>query len=314
MHEPLWKGEKMKKYKGLTLLEVFVILAIIAMLLAILWPAHGRVKPLALRVVCVTYLKGLGTAMIVYANDYEDRFPQLPGSGPWSKELGFSYDNSSPGFAGTHADTPRTITASLYLLVREADVSPKGFICPQSTQIEFTGENPKNLDLVELRDFGPDPYQHVSYCMHNPYGKFPPNGSLPSTFAVAADMSPWFQDGLIIKANDSEQLPPQIIDPRDETTWNRGNSLNHRRRYIKRTLFSESYQYRGCGFGQNVLFADGHTSYEKSPNIGVNSDNIYTYWSADEEPSEQDIQAGTPPTKRNPENDAKSKDDSFLVL
>ena len=314
MRDPLWKGEKMKKYKGLTLLEVFVILAIIATLLAIFKPTSSRVKVMARRVVCAANLKGLGIAMIVYAEDYNGCFPQLPGAGPWSKELGFNYDNPIPDFTGAHADTPRTITSSLYLLVRYADVSPRNFVCQESTQIEFKGKNPKHLDPVELWDFGPDPCKHVSYCMQNPYGKYPLCASLPSKFVVAADMSPWFKDGLILKPNDSKQLPPQIIDTQDETTWNKGNSLNHNKEYKERFIFFKVKRVKPCGFGQNVLFADGHASYERAPNIGINSDNIYTYWSADDEPSEQDIQGGTAPTERSPENDAKSKDDSFLVL
>lgn len=63
-----------------------------------------------------------------------------------------------------------------------------------------------------------------------------------------------------------------------------------------------------------MLFADGHASFEKWPNCGVNKDNIYTYWSTKWNPTEQDIQGGKPPTARDENNDAKSPDDSFLVL
>ena len=66
--------------------------------------------------------------------------------------------------------------------------------------------------------------------------------------------------------------------------------------------------------GQNVLYADGHNSYEKQPNVGVKRDNIYTFWSTEENPTEQDKQGGTAPTSRSAENDAKSKDDSFLAI
>ena len=62
------------KKKGFTLIELLVVIAIIAMLLAILMPALNKVKKIAQRVVCATNLKGLGTALIVYANDYEDDF------------------------------------------------------------------------------------------------------------------------------------------------------------------------------------------------------------------------------------------------
>ena len=58
------------KKKGFTLIELLVVIAIIAMLLAILMPALNKVKKIAMRVVCGTNLKGLGTAQVVYASDW----------------------------------------------------------------------------------------------------------------------------------------------------------------------------------------------------------------------------------------------------
>ena len=69
------------KKKGFTLIELLVVIAIIAMLLAILMPALGKVKKLAMRLVCGTNAKGMGTAMNVYAFDYDDAFPQQGGKG-----------------------------------------------------------------------------------------------------------------------------------------------------------------------------------------------------------------------------------------
>ena len=47
-----------------------------------------------------------------------------------------------------------SIGASLYLLVREADVSPKSFVCGAGGQSAYDGKNPSDADLVELWDFG----------------------------------------------------------------------------------------------------------------------------------------------------------------
>ena len=149
----------MHKKQGLTLLEVIVIVIIIFVLIIFFMTALGKVGHIAERVVCGLNLKGLGTAVFVYANDYDDKNPQLPGKGPWSNSLGFAYDFKKPDFNGAQSDTPRTITSSLYLLVREADLSPRTFICPRSNQTNFEGQNSKNLDIVELWDFGNNPYQ-----------------------------------------------------------------------------------------------------------------------------------------------------------
>ncbi len=303
----------MEQQKGLTLVGVIVTVIVILFIIGIFMPALGKVRPAAQRIVCRTNLKGLGCAITVYADDYNDKYPQLPGKGSWSKSLGFAYDLKKPDFKGAQLETPRTITASWYLLVREADVSPKSFVCMSSDQLEYDGKNPNGLDLVQLWDFGDNPYKHVSYACHNPYGKYPSGGWLPASFAVAADMSPWFQDGDILPPNNDTKLPPQIVESLNLDTFNKGNSLNHTG-YKDSFLFIKYTRHSTCGFGQNILWADGHSSFKKQPNVGVNNDNIYTFWSTEENPTEQDRQGGTAPTSRSPENDAKSKDDSFLAI
>jgi hypothetical protein len=205
---------------------------------------------------------------------------------------------------GAEEYSSRTITASLYLLVREADVSPMTFVCtdsgPKLGIKPFDGSNPEHKKYEELWDFGPEPHKHVSYSFHNPYSSFPARPKLPSDFALAADMSPWFKEGDIIRPG-NDRRPPQIISIAEgQKTWRVGNSQNHIGVSRKE--------------GQYIVFADGHASYEEEPNVGVNGDNIYTFWSTTDNPTEQDIQGGTNPTSRSKENDAKSKDDSFLAI
>lgn len=292
----------MEQKNGLTLVGLIFTIVIVLFVLVIIIPLMmGVDKNIRNRVVCASKLKGLGIALLVYARDYDGNYPQLPGTGPWSKELGFAFDMEKPDFSetGQQGYVGRTITASWYLLVREADVSPKSFVCMASEQKEFKGKNSAKRDIIDLWDFGNNPYQHVSYAMHNPYGKYPAKNSHPASFAVAADMNPWMVNGDFIPAGKGD-TPPQIITLTDNTTWKLGNSPHHRIKQGRE--------------GQNVLFADGHVSLETLPNVGVHYDNIYTYWSTEKEPGKQDIQGGTAPTGRTAENDAKSKEDSFLVL
>jgi len=67
------------KRKGFTLVELLVVIAIIALLMGILMPALARVRQLAFRMVCGTNLSGIGKAMLIYANDYEDELPRAGG-------------------------------------------------------------------------------------------------------------------------------------------------------------------------------------------------------------------------------------------
>jgi len=50
-------------------------LPVIALLMGILTPALARVRQISFRMVCGTNLSGLGKAMLIYANDYDDKFP-----------------------------------------------------------------------------------------------------------------------------------------------------------------------------------------------------------------------------------------------
>jgi len=272
-------------------------------LVALMVPLLNKVKSIANGPVCGINLKGLGTAMQVYANDYAGSFPEMPGEGPWAKELGFDYRLARPDFAtaGLQSATPRTITASWYLLVREADVSPKCFVCPHSKQACFDGQNSANLDITEFWDFGPDPYKHVSYALHNPYGQFPAGEDRGAAFAVAADMSPWFVNGDIVPPGAGTDAPQLLGDH-----WSKPD--------VEKGLIMRANTSHHSYEGQNVVYADGHSSYEKTTDAGVAHDNIYTFWPTETNPTEAERRTGQNPTARDKQNDAKSKEDSFLAI
>lgn len=65
------------KKSGFTLIELLVVISIIALLLAILMPALGKVKEKAKSVVCRTRLRQAGIAILLYAQDNEDEFVMM---------------------------------------------------------------------------------------------------------------------------------------------------------------------------------------------------------------------------------------------
>lgn len=51
------------------------LLPVMAIIFAIMMPALNKTKGLAQRLVCSTNLRGLGTALVIYTNDYDDKLP-----------------------------------------------------------------------------------------------------------------------------------------------------------------------------------------------------------------------------------------------
>ena len=63
----------MRKRNGFTLIELLVVIAIIAILMAILMPALNRVKEQGQRAACLSNVKQLTLAWIMYAYENDDK-------------------------------------------------------------------------------------------------------------------------------------------------------------------------------------------------------------------------------------------------
>jgi prepilin-type N-terminal cleavage/methylation domain-containing protein len=258
--------------KGFTLVELLVVIAIIALLMGILMPALARVRQIAFRMVCGTNLSGIGKAMLIYSNDYDDEFPRAGGrASTWNSQLGggpqgWMADNrfAAYGLGNDGSGGSATISSSFYLLVKYAEVTPKSFVCKgDSGTNEFkpVDYDAGGYDLIDLWDFGPgDPdsgNEHCSYSYHMPYALYALTTSSEPGMAVAADRNPWMQSPA------AEGKPQDVLasyNPEGGKEYtNLGNAIAHQED------------------GQNVLFMDIHVAFEKVPFCGINEDNVYTW-------------------------------------
>jgi prepilin-type N-terminal cleavage/methylation domain-containing protein/prepilin-type processing-associated H-X9-DG protein len=64
-----------KNGRGFTLIELLVVIAIIAILAALLLPALANAKKRAQGIGCISNMKQLQTAAILYATDFDDKIP-----------------------------------------------------------------------------------------------------------------------------------------------------------------------------------------------------------------------------------------------
>lgn len=64
----------LKRRSGFTLIELLVVIAIIAILAAILLPVFAQAREKARQASCQSNMKQIATAMIMYTNDYDEKF------------------------------------------------------------------------------------------------------------------------------------------------------------------------------------------------------------------------------------------------
>ena len=159
----------MKKIKAFTLIEMLVVVAIIALLIAILLPSLARARELARQTICGTNMKEIGTTFYIYQSDNLDDFPTVAhhkesgqtapvvfyienlgggaGGAPGDPERDqISSEPNDPRYGdGTPGSTKISTTRSLWLLVRTGEVIPKQFVCPTaipSSRIAFISSLP----------------------------------------------------------------------------------------------------------------------------------------------------------------------------
>ncbi len=63
----------MRRFRGFTLIELLVVIAIIAILAAILFPVFAKAREKARQTSCLSNMKQLGLATMMYIGDYDER-------------------------------------------------------------------------------------------------------------------------------------------------------------------------------------------------------------------------------------------------
>ncbi len=250
---------------GAVLIPVFAGLSLVLII------SYTPRRSVAFRMVCGTNLSRIGKAMLIYANDYDDKLPRAGGTNSiwqtkinnWQASDRLTAFNLRPDHTGGSA----SISSSLYLLLKYEYVvdrppnyaAPKFFVCKQdsgTTEFKPSKYVVRNKDLIDLWDFGPNPSRHCSFSYHMPYGPYALTTSSEPGMAVAADRNPWMPSPFVkVKRNFNKFNP----DGSREKS-NIGNAVAHQED------------------GQNVLFLDSHVGFEKRSYCGINDDNIYTYW------------------------------------
>lgn len=266
-----------KKLRGFALRDLIAVIGVAVAFVAIGVPTLAHRPHLNQREQCGLNLKGIGTSIKIYANENQEHWPSPafrrqaidnggidylaedhvndpaiePGEVGYLREMESTSETPIDPSGGS---TAVSVTRALWLLVRYGDLNEESFICLSS------GDFVRDGDLLFPEDLYYDfnSYHNISYGYQVPFGPRDtrPREGTDNRQAFAADKGPYYLNTFEPTFQSGSHQPVTFDDPQGR--WRRYNSPNHN------------------GQGQNVLFADGHVSFEEIPAVGVHGDNIYT--------------------------------------
>jgi prepilin-type N-terminal cleavage/methylation domain-containing protein/prepilin-type processing-associated H-X9-DG protein len=106
------KSLRSQRVPGFTLIELLVVIAIIGILAAMVFPVFARARESARRAVCLSNIKNLSLAVVMYLGDYNDKF--------WPSEHDTNaqaFFDTGPGGEGATTDCEVVFNANPYLRV-----------------------------------------------------------------------------------------------------------------------------------------------------------------------------------------------------
>lgn len=150
---------------GFSLLELLVVVAVIALLLAILLPSYARVREDARRTMCLANLKNIGVALFEYSSEHRDYAP------PVMQRIG----RTAPRTLLSRSGEP----VNLGLLWPESIGDTKSYLCPSQKKFNYRSE----MDELHTSTIAGS----YAYAVNQPANACPRFGALRHLAMVADD-------------------------------------------------------------------------------------------------------------------------------
>jgi prepilin-type N-terminal cleavage/methylation domain-containing protein/prepilin-type processing-associated H-X9-DG protein len=239
--------------RGFTLIELLVVIGILAIIAAILFPVFAKAREKARQTTCLSTLKQLSMATMVYAQDWDETLPHSP----YKAVRRFDQANARPNFLG--AVLPYLKTHRLLVCPSSLDPDPSGADAHcdgLSCTVDFSKMDPDRLKL-EDRCAGPDCSSYVA----NQVVTGRPVSVVPAPAEIV------YLQEFSFRTNAARQFP-FFIKEQGYAQWYWQTSQNH-------------------AAGGNLLFVDGHVRWRRqealrSRDFGLNPpDDAPTYDPAD---------------------------------
>ena len=233
-----------RRSRGFTLIELLVVIAIIAILAAILFPVFAQAREKARLITCTSNMKQIGTALAMYAQDYDETLPA------YRFEAGFWHPLHN-GCGGGNVAPNCGWSYSAWAPMVQPYVKNNGvFACPSANRTQMAGPTGFRIQMNVA-------YNEYIQNWNNGWASLAKLGNGGAQGAGVADIAVVAESaftGIFHDWSDSDgntQVP------------NKRQPFGLARLYCANGL---SNQGRTCTFrhtdgGVNVAFADGHAKF-----------------------------------------------------
>jgi prepilin-type N-terminal cleavage/methylation domain-containing protein/prepilin-type processing-associated H-X9-DG protein len=243
--------------RGFTLIELLVVIAIIAILAAILFPVFAAAREKARSISCLSNMRQIGTALMMYVQDYDEMYPQEHPSCP-NPAVGTSSSSPPGDFDGSDegADYGSPFEKIMPYVSRgnsanTASLTQKVFVCPDDS-------DPHGTTIPNCAHNPATPWPGVTSYLVNAYFLFGLSEAavtVPANTIYVTERNPAFCD---------VHLHPwlgEIYDSAGKTGAVDGRTPENAPYVSSDGLFgvASGRHTRGA----NYTFADGHVRWEQ---------------------------------------------------
>jgi prepilin-type N-terminal cleavage/methylation domain-containing protein/prepilin-type processing-associated H-X9-DG protein len=237
--------------KAFTLIELLVVIAIIAILAAILFPVFAQAREKARQTSCLSNMKQIGTAAIMYCQDYDERTVRN-----WFGEEGFEATTA----IGATPERYKWMDA-LQPYIKNTQI----FTCPSAANLLY-------IPRTALTP-GQTTRQYGSYSYNRAYGQveiesdLTPAGKSLAQFALPAE-TVWFAEAVGGGPYDFDFRWPDVASNPTITNTSPRKLASGPAEYI-----IERHQGR-----TNILWCDGHAKSASLNQLVQQNRQGYFFW------------------------------------